>query len=224
MRKIARLILISIAIFTIAGCDTKKAYESEKTEESVQVDNTKKADDTTADKITGIDEKSAQQLVSERLDTSKYSTEKEDEITVDDKNYYVFKILQDGSPLSMGIAVDKLSGELSAYKEDKTIVPYSEFTLYDEAKDTSVNWEGTFKNDVATLELMPADSNSFEFSLTSKAGSYTVSGVAQASDKEAVYEEESGYKITFVNEGESIKIEERKANPSGTAFQGTYTK
>lgn len=217
MKKLTILLFITITILTITGCDSKNAYEGESTSESVQVDNTKETDE-----LIEIDEQSAKQLVSERLDTTKYSVEKEDEVTVDEVNYYVFKILQDGDQLSMGVAVNKVSGELSAYKEDKTIAPYSEFTLYDENKDAQIDWEGTYSSEVSTLELMPADANSFEFILTSKEGNYSISGVAQANGKEAVYEEESGYKITFLNENNAITIDESET--SDTAFQGIYIK
>ncbi|WP_099468583.1 hypothetical protein [Konateibacter massiliensis] len=219
MKKLATLLLVSISIVTIAGCSSQKAYENENTSETVQVDNTKGTDE-----ISEIDEKSAQQLVSERLDTTVYSVEKEDDITVDEQNYYVFKVLQDGNALSMGVAVNKVSGELFAYKEDKTIAPYSEFTLYDESQDSQVNWDDTYESETASLVLLPADANSFEFTLTSKEGNFSVTGVAQAEGKEAVYEEESGYKVTFTNEGDSITVAENTANASGVSFDGTYTK
>lgn len=219
MRRIKTIIIITMAIVMMAGCSSKKAYDSEDTSDSVQVYNKNETD-----KILEIDEKSAQQLVSERLDTTKYSVEKEDEITIDDADYYVFRILQEGEPLSMGVAVNKISGELFAYKEDKTIAPYSEFTLYDENEDATINWEGTYNSDNATLELMPADSNSFEFILTSKESNVTISGVAQASGTEAVYEEESGYKITFINENDSISVSVSGTSTQDVSFQGNYSK
>ncbi len=152
MRRMRTILFISLTMILVMGCSTKKAYEGENTSESVQVDNNKNESD--KDKIVNIDAKSAAQLVAERLDTTKYSVEKDDEINVDSNSYFVFKILEDGNPLSMGVAVDKISGELYAYKEDKTIAPYNEFTLYDESKDIEIDWEGTYNNDVATLELM----------------------------------------------------------------------
>lgn len=219
MRKLSVIVLIMIAVIQVTGCSSKKAYESENTNESVQVDNTKEAD-----KVMQIDEKSALQLVSERLDTTKYSVEKEDEITVDNNNYYVFKIIQDGNPLSMGVAVNKVSGELSAYKEDKSLAPYSEFTLYDENNDTKLSWEGKFQSDVATLELEPADDNSFEFKLTPNGNGAVIQGAAQINGKEASYEDESGYKITFENDGKSIVVNESGKSGQEIAFQGSYTK
>lgn len=221
MKKLTSVLIVFVLILAITGCGSKKAYEGEKTNESVQVDN---AND--SQEIKEIDENSAQQLVEERLDTTKYSAEKQDDITVDDENYYVYKILEGDTALSMGVAVNKISGELYAYKEDKTIAPYSEFTLYDESKDAQVDWEGTYTSEAATLELMPADANSFEFTLASKDGTDTITGAVQVNGNEAVYEEESGYKITFVNDNNSIVITESETNPSGngTSFQGTYSK
>lgn len=223
MRRMRTILLIGLAMVLAMGCSAKKAYEDENKSESVQVDNNKNETETGNDKILEIDEKSAQQLVSERLDTTKYSVEKEDEITVDSNSYYVFKILENGNTLSMGVAVDKVSGELYAYKEDKTIAPYNEFTLYDESKDVKVNWEGTYNSATATLELLPADDNSFEFTLTDKESNTSVSGVAQGGGKEANYEE-NGYTITFVNEKESITINESGTSSVGISFQGTFTK
>jgi|GEM_PF-6895635 len=221
MRRMRTILFISLTMILVMGCSTKKAYEGENTSESVQVDNNKNESD--KDKIVNIDAKSAAQLVAERLDTTKYSVEKDDEINVDSNSYFVFKILEDGNPLSMGVAVDKISGELYAYKEDKTIAPYNEFTLYDESKDIEIDWEGTYNNDVATLELMPADDNSFEFTLTNKESNTSISGVAQASGNEATYNEE-GYSLTLVNDKASITVNESGTSSLGITFQGTYTK
>lgn len=221
MRKIRTILFITLTVILVMGCSTKKAYEDENTSESVQVDSNK--NETDKDKIIEIDEKSAAQLVSERLDTTKYSVEKEDEITVDGNNYYVFKILEEGNALAMGVAVDKVSGELFAYKEDKTVAPYNEFTLYDESKDVEINWDGTYNSDTATLELMPADGNSFEFTLIDKESNTSFSGVAQASGNEANYDE-NGYTITFVNENASIMVNENGTSSLEISFQGTYTK
>lgn len=221
MRRMRTILFIALTMILVMGCSTKKAYEGENTSESVQVDNNKNESD--KDKIVEIDEKSAAQLVSERLDTTKYSVEKDDEITVDSNSYYVFKILENGNPLTMGVAVDKISGELHAYKEDKTIAPYNEFTLYDESKDGEINWEGTYNSDTATLELMPADDNSFEFTLTNQESNTSISGVAQASGNEATYGED-GYALTLVNDNVSITVNESGTSSLGISFQGTYTK
>lgn len=221
MKRTRTILLITLTMVLLMGCSTKKAYEGENTSESVQVDNNK--NETDKDKIVEIDEKSATQLVSERLDTTKYSVEKEDEITVDSNSYYVFKILENGNALSMRVAVDKVSGELYAYKEDNTIAPYKEFTLYDESKDAEVNWEGTYNSDTATLELMPADDNSFEFILTNIDSNTSISGVAQASGNEATYNE-NGCTLTLVNDNTSISVNESGTSTLGISFQGTYTK
>ncbi len=219
MKKITTILFVTMSLLTIAGCSSQKAYEQDNANDSVQVDNTKDEEGTLT-----IDEKSAEQLVSERLDTTKYSVQKDSDINVDDKDYYTFKILEGESQLTMGVAVDKISGELYAYKEDKTIAPYSEFTLYDESSDTTVSWEGTYNSETAALELAPVDANSFEFTLTSKDGKDTVTGVAQPSGKEASYEDENGYKITFVNEDNTITVTESGTSSSSTVFQGNYTK
>lgn len=219
MKKITIALLIAMSILTVAGCSSQKAYEGENMSESVQVDNSKNTVETLA-----IDEKSAQQLVSERLDTTKYSVEKDSDINVDGKDYYIFNVFEGENQLTMGVAVEKISGELYAYKEDKTIAPYSEFTLYDENADAVVQWDGTYKNENGTLELLPADANSFEFTLTSKDGKDTITGSAQVAGKEATYEDEDGYKITFANAGNTITVTESGTSTSTTAFQGTYTK
>jgi len=219
MRKITTLLLVTMSILSIAGCSSQKAYDQDNTKDSVQVDSTKDKEETLT-----IDEKSAEQLVSERLDTTKYSVQKDSDISVDGKDYYIFKILEGETPLSMGVAVEKISGELYAYKEDKTLAPYSEFTLYDASTDATVSWEGTYKSENASLEMSPADANSFEFTLTSPDGSKTITGVAQASGKEAAYEEEGGYKITFTNDGDTITVTENGTSMVGVEFKGTYTK
>lgn len=219
MKKITTILFVTLSLLTAAGCSSQKAYEQDNANDSVQVDSTNDEEGTLT-----IDEKSAEQLVSERLDATKYSVKKDSDINVDDKDYYIFRIFEAETPLTMGVAVDKISGELFAYKEDKTIAPYSEFTLYDESSDTTVSWEGTYNSEVAALALAPADANSFEFTLTSKDGKDTVTGVAQASGKEASYEDENGYKLTFSNQGETIAVTESGTSSSSTAFQGSYTK
>lgn len=219
MKKISVVFLITMSLLTVAGCNSQKAYDQDNTKESVQVDSTKDEEKTLT-----IDEKSAEQLVSERLDTTKYSVKKDTDVNVDGKDYYIFNVFEGDTKLTMGVAVEKISGELFAYKEDKTIAPYSEFTLYDASSDVEVSWEGTFKSENASLELAPADENSFEFTFTSKDGANSITGAAQVSGKEATYEEESGYKITFTNDGTAITVSENGTSPVGVEFKGTYTK
>lgn len=219
MKKITTVLLVTMSILTVAGCSSEKAYEQDNTKESVQVDSTKDEEE-----ILTIDEKSAEQLVSERLDTTKYSVKKDTDVNLDGKDYYIFNVFEGDTQLTMGVAVEKISGELFAYKEDKTIAPYSEFTLYDESNDVTLDWEGTYNSETASLELAPADENSFEFTLTSKDGSKSITGVAQVAGTEAIYEEESGYKITFTNDGTTITITENGTSLVGIEFKGTYTK
>lgn len=217
MKKLSAILLVTMSILAITGCSSKNAYEGEKTSESVQVDSTKDSG-----KIIEIDEKSAEQLVSERLDTTKYSVKKDSDVTVDDVNYYIFNVFEGETQLTMGVAVNKVSGELFAYKEDKTIAPYSEFTLNDESNNITVQWDGTFNSEVASLELLPADENSFEFTFKSSTGTDTLTGVAQISGNEATYEDENGFKITFVKEDKVVTVTENGTSSSSTAFQGTY--
>jgi hypothetical protein len=216
MKKISTIVILTV-LLTITACSSQKAYEQDNSKDSVQVDNAK-------DKTVTIDENSAKQLVTERLDATKYSVNKDSDISVDGKDYYGFKVLEGETPLAMGVAVEKISGELFAYKEDKTIAPYSEFTLYDESADVTVSWDGTYKSDVATLDLLPADENSFEFTLTSQDGSKTITGVATISGKEASYEDENGYKLSFANESDKITVTEQGTSLVGAEFKGTYTK
>lgn len=211
-------LFFAIVIVAVSGCSSKKAYQEDKTNESVQVDSTKDSGE-----IIEMDEKSAQQLVEERLDTTKYSVEKAEDATVDDVNYYIFNILEGDKQLSMGVAVDKISGELYAYKEDKTIAPYSEFTLYDESTDEETEWEGSYKSETVTLDLMPADSNSFEFTFANENNTDSLTGVAQVSGKEAKYEDEDGFKLSFVKEGNTITVTESESGDDSFAFGGTYT-
>jgi hypothetical protein len=222
MKKLTTILLITMSILAVTGCSTEKAYQGDNTEESVQVDSTKDTE-----QIIEIDEKSAQQLVSERLDTEKYSVEKDGDVTIDDVNYYTFKILEGDEPLPMGVAVNKISGELYAYKEDKTIAPYSEFTLYDENEDALVEWDGSFNSDTASLQLFPADENSFEFTFTAKDSTDSaaaLTGVAYATGNEAVFEDESGYKVIFVKEDDSITVTESGTGESDLTLAGTYIK
>jgi hypothetical protein len=217
MRKLTTVLLVMMTIIAITGCSSKNAYDGESTSESVQVDNVKDSGE-----IIEIDENSAEQLVSERLDTTQYSVKKDSDLTVDDINYYIFNVFDGETQLTMGVAVNKISGELFTYTEDKTIAPYSEFTLYDESNDVTVQWDGTFYSDNTSLELLPADANSFEFTLINTSGTDTLTGVAQISGNEATFEDEDGYTIIFIKEDDTITLTESGTNSNNTEFQGIY--
>ncbi|MFA9376281.1 MAG: hypothetical protein ACERKZ_05945 [Lachnotalea sp.] len=218
MKKLTIILLVTVSIVAMTGCSSKKAYEGEDTSESVQVDNSNDSGE-----IIEIDENSAKELVAERLDTTKYSVEKDSDVTVDNVNYYVFKVLEGDTPLAMGVAVNTISGELYTYNEEKTISPYADFTLSDESGNPAVQWDGKFYNETASLELLPADENSFEFTFTSLAGPDTITGVATISDNDATYEDENDFKITFLKEDQVVTVTESGSSSSDTSFQGAYT-
>lgn len=214
MKKILSICLAAVMVLSMAACSNGK----EKNEE--EGDSSKGNEPVLA---LEIEEETAKQLVSERLNTEVYSVEANGETEENGESYYVFKVLEGETELSMGVAVNKTSGELYAYKEDKTIAPYEEFTLYDEEKDAVINWEGEFESDKAVIKLIPADEGSFEFQIlkTKEDSEPVLIGVAMADGNKAVYESD-GKVIEFELNEELLTLTDKSTDKLELDINGNF--
>lgn len=191
-------------------------------------------DKDTPDEYTGISEEDAVVLVAEKIDTQTYKIKYDGGMKeVDGQKYYIYTISDSNGSLEQKIAVENQSGELYCFSTDETIQPYSEFKLYNEAKDAECDWNGIFlrkdkngKNN-ATLELAQGDINSFEFSITegTKKGNGIEFGIGQIMGNTAVFEDEKGFKLEFVMKDNTVTLKESGKNSySGNGkFDGKYT-
>lgn len=79
--------------------------------------------------------------------------------------YYVYDVT-DASGNSIGqIAIDQNSGERYNYADGK-ISDYQDFALYDATSDAECDWNGVFKNDTMSVELLQEDQQSFWFTFS----------------------------------------------------------
>ena len=92
--------------------DTKETEEQTKTEEY-------------------ISEKEAVKYIQDIVgDRGYYFEVLDDNLVMEDKNYYVYQISDSGGPIEPNVLVNKLTGELSCYYSDGSTAAFSEHPLY----------------------------------------------------------------------------------------------
>lgn len=182
-----------------------------------------------------LTEEDAMQLATEQLDMNNFTislAQKGKEI--DGAKYYLFDVVNKSGPsFSTQLAVNQKSGEIMAFEpNEETLKPMNEFPV--ETPIAAVqDWNGVFvptddstASEGLSIELLQADSNSFEFDVRHKNGKETsFYDVAQISGARASYKSETGYEIIFVKNGDSLKITERGISPikgDGIVLQGDY--
>lgn len=251
MKKIIILLLTVVLSFTMFGCKKQEENTEKPVEENIidteepEVEPPKEEvvppvkeeplpDKEEPEEYTGLLEKDAKSLVTERLDSSIYKVEADEGLKeIEGQKYYIFTISTSEGDLAQKIAVENQSGELYCYNGDSSISPYSEFELFDETKDAECDWNGTFlrvdktgKNN-GTLDLAQGDINSFEFSISTGAKKKGIEfGLGQITGNTAIFEDDKGFKIEFVMKDNVVTIKESGKNSylsDNGKFDGVYT-
>ena len=223
------IIILAAAAVLFSGCGKKKdnAAKNEKSPEaSVESPEADDEDDYEEPEIEEIDQDTADANLSEKLDEldcrAIFSEYKE----VDGVDVYLYSVVnKKEEELDQMLAVNAVSGEVMVYDADNDrLLPFDRFEYYKDTGNAPVSWDSKYYLDPRTVELLPADDNSFEFKITkdgdTKPELEGVAGVESGKKNEAVYEDEK-VSLTFVNKGDTLEIRDN-GNISGLA--GIYSR
>lgn len=151
-----------------------------------------------------IQKEDADNLLTEALDGSGCKADYRDSIEIDESGYYTYTVTDpEGNVMDMILAVDGFSGSVQVYDPaKKEVMDFSEFPYYDktESRFRDINWDGRFSKGDQSIELLPADDSSFEFTVYEK-DRKVLTGVAFIEKDGAAWESEDkkesiGFKMT----------------------------
>ncbi len=148
-----------------------------------------------------IEQKDADMLLNEALTGTGCRAVFADTAEIDENGYYTYTVIDpDGGEMKTGLAVDGFSGDVFVYDAGKKKVSSFEgFDYYDSSplKNRNISWDGRFVLDNFSVELLPADESSFEFTV-SKKDKELINGLAVIEEDEASWEsEDKSERITF---------------------------
>ena len=169
-----------------------------------------------------ITQEDAEAIISDKLyETDARGTFQEMK-SIDGENYYIFEVADsEGEEHWENLAVNSVSGEVFVYDgETGEVEDYSEFSLYDEAKDEKISWEGTFRNGTYEVTLDPADENAFEINIK-KEGKSELVGVVQVDDTGKTGKYDDGkVSLSFERDGDTLIISDEGGS---SGYAGTYS-
>ena len=144
---------------------------------------------------------------------------------VNGKEFYIVTVSLNGSALSPAIAVDASTGDLHSFNDDKTVGDITEVTFLS-GSAVFRSWNGTFTKEdhTASIELMQADSRSFEFSLEAANGGITtkINGSAETDGSTAVYAGKDGLALQFAMDEEAGVLTVSAAEDNTADFAAGY--
>lgn len=161
-----------------------------------------------------LTEEECKTLVDEKLPegyTSEAAGEVESSDIAEGRKYKVFDVMGADGKKAGAVAVDVESGDRYNYGEDGKLGEYSDFPLYNPSSDAVCDWNGVFQNGGLSVELMQADTTSFEFEFSDD-----TAGVARVKGNTASYND-GALTFTYRDDG-SIEI-----GGSLKELAGTYT-
>jgi len=201
-----------------AGGDTSGAA-SESSEESEE-------EEYEAPEAEEIDQDSADKFLSEKLDELDCRAVFSEYSEVDGVDVYLYSVVNKKEvELDQMLAVNAVSGEVMVYDYDNDkLLPFERFEYYVDSGSGEVGWDSKYYLEPRTVELMPADDNSFEFTIKKKGEEKPelegVAAVDPGKKNEAVYEDDK-VSLTFLNKGDTLEISDN-GNISGLA--GIYSR
>ncbi len=113
------------------------------------------------------------------------------------------------------VAIDQESGDRYNYAGEGMLSEYSDFPLYDAATDAQCDWNGVFVNGAISVELMQADSTSFEFYFSDEGD-----GIARIQGNTA---QTTDGAYTFVYDKQADGTAALRIGGTDAAHAGTYT-
>ena len=142
-----------------------------------------------------IEQKDADMLLNEAISGTDCKAVFKETVEIEDKGYYTYAVTDpDGNDLKEMLAVDGFSGEVHVYDpEKKSVTEFKTFSFYEKssAREKDIDWDGRFVLDNYSIELVPADEASFEFTV-SKKKEEIVFGLAHIKGDKAHWESEDG--------------------------------
>lgn len=137
----------------------------------------------------GLTVSDARRLLAEDIDTDAYLIlDGGTKLEVKGENYYVFIVAnRDDNKVVGRLAVNQATGDKYNYEGEGMLGDYSEFSLYDPETDAVFDWDGVFSDGSRTIELLPADGNSFEYTIGEKTGVARVTGATAADEENELY-------------------------------------
>ena len=222
------LLLAAVAVlFTACGKKNEKTAKSGSSSETA-AESSRESDEEEYEEpeIEEIDQNSADKYLSEKLDQLDCRAVFSEYTEVDGVDVYLYSVVnKKEEELDQMLAVNAVSGEVMVYDYDKDkLLPFDRFEYYVDDGQGEVSWDSKYYLDPRTVELLPADDNSFEFTIKKNGDSkIELEGVASvdgSKKNEAVYEDEK-VSLTFVNKGDTLEIRDN-GNISGIA--GIYSR
>lgn len=179
MRRHVRLLLLTAAcLLALTACDkAKPPTPSAGSDAPAASGSTQPPADPPATPA-DLSKAEARRLLAEDIDTAAYMIlDASTKTTVDGEDYYVFIVAsrEDNKPVGQ-VAVRLDTGEKFNYEGEGVLSDYAEFSLFDPEAAAAYSWEGQFSDGSRTLELLPMDETSFEYTLGDLTGVAQISG------------------------------------------------
>lgn len=190
------LLLTTVCLLALTACDKAKPPASSSQPDPPAASGSA---ETPVDRPqpTDLSKADARRLLAEDIDTEDYMIlDASTKTSVDGEDYYVFIVANrtDNKPVGQ-VAVSAQTGEKYNYAGEGVLGAYAEFSLYDPESDHTYAWEGLFSDGSHTLELLPMDDTSFEYTVGELTGVARISGNTASDDAQ-------GITLTFGTDGD----------------------
>ena len=233
--KRAFALLLAVLVIIFGGCGKEEATVTESpageignADESAQTSDEGAEESDDADEKTetntafAIEKKDADLLLEEAIDGTGCKAVFLETVEIDGNGYYTYSVTDpDGKDLKEGLAVDGFSGNVCVYNPDAgKVKDFDSFEYYDRssARERNISWEGDFiLNDSLKVSLVPADEDSFEFTVYKK-DEEVLFGVARIDGDKAEWtaaDEKEGLSFKMVDENTLQIVENGSLRISG---------
>lgn len=143
----------------------------------------------------------SRRLLAEDIDTDSYMIlDGNTKLEVGGESYYVFIVADRSDNKVVGqLAVNKKTGEKFNYEGQGVLSAYSEFSLYNAEVEADYNWEGTYTDGERTVELLPMDDSSFEYTIGDVTGAAQINvGKARDAENDITFSWDEGGNLVLI--------------------------
>ncbi len=219
MKKLKLLLVLMVMVVAVTACN--RSQKDNDTPNSSSEIPTEEEDDEI--EFEEIGQETADEILENCLSDLKCRAIFSEYTDIDDISVYLYSVVDENNEeLDQMLAVSAVSGEVMVYDTDNDrLLPYDRFKYYIDDGKSPASWDSSYYLSPRTVNLEPADDNSFEFSIIKdNKDEPELTGVAYVSQDdthEAVYEnEDEDVSLTFVNKGDTLEIRDN-GNISGVA-------
>ncbi|MCR5024158.1 MAG: hypothetical protein K6A90_07495 [Lachnospiraceae bacterium] len=219
MKKLKLLLVLMVTVVAVSACN--RSQKDNDTPNSSSEISTEEEDDEI--EFEEIEQETADEILENCLADLKCRAIFSEYTDIDDISVYLYSVVDENNEeLDQMLAVSAVSGEVMVYDTDNDrLLPYDRFKYYIDDGKSPASWDSSYYLPPRTVNLEPADDNSFEFSIIKdNKDEPELTGVAYVSQDdthEAVYEnEDENVSLTFVNKGDTLEIRDN-GNISGVA-------